>query len=98
MFTYPYFCALKDAHIGNNLTAHRLVDALHELSAHHRKVLSQSRTKYFYEHRLVLYELIARISRHTSTHYLRPSVDSTTLKERRFQSFLSQIHIQQVAD
>ena len=92
------FVPLKDTYIGNNLTAHRLVDALNKLGAHHRKVLAQSRTKYFDEQRLVLYKLIASVSRHTCAHNLRPSVYSTTLKERSLQSFVSQIHIKQVAN
>ena len=89
---------LINTYVGNNHTAHGFVDALHQLGAHHRKVLSQRRTENLHEQRLVLDELLAGLARNAGTDNLFPSVDGASLQQRRLQSFASQIHIKQVAD
>lgn len=88
---------LINTNISNNHATHSLVDALHQLGAHHRKVLSQCRTENLHEQRLVLDELLAGIARNACTDHLFPSVDGASLQQRRLQSFASQIHIKQVA-
>ncbi len=84
---------LINTNVNNHHATHSLVDTLHQLGAHHRKVLAQCRTLYLHEQRLVLYEFLASVPRHACTYYLIPSIYSTPLQQRSLKTFTSQIHI-----